>query len=825
MCALLTGGHVLAQNVMPYGSGLQVEGQINAMAFDTANNRVFVAGVFSQIGGTKATNIAVLENGVWKSLGSGLNYSVNSLKWHDGKLYAAGGFSLAGGLIAGGIAWWDGNQWHTLPGVNGSAFYFSSIEFYQGSLYASGNFDRIDDDYSLNLVIRWDGTQWHSTAYPSLLAPRKMEVHHDTLWVWGCINPFASTDKLYAGYSTGDTSWTFLPYVQGQQQTNGFAFYQGKPTLVTYPDNQVVQWTGTTWKHLIDGSIYDWMGIATYHDDLYVIIDSVQSNYQTQSYKFRKFQGDTLGAVVAVVSYDQGFYGPSMADDGNTLWVYGRMTSVNNKPCASLVRYENNEWTAEAPITSDAGFNTPYGWNLLRDSTEDRTYVCGVFIVAGGVLSPNVAYVEQNIWHPMGNGLNGTVRQLVRYKGNIYACGQFSRSGATLVNNIAKWDGAQWVPCGDANAVVRSMRVIGDYLYATGDFTAISGVQGHLAKYDGTSWSAIGNSAAFPASDIFYDIAPYADHLIAITASDGIWEFDGTTWVSTWPGATDFLRMCNVNGQVFVGNFYLPEIYRWTGSTWEDTHFPNLSGDGVIKLSEMQGSLVATLYYSGLWLYKNGSWTNIANVPARSIVPLNNNQFLVTGDFQSLNGYLQKITFNHLAVIDFGPPEISIIPNRDTICAHSYVIFDIKTDAMGLQFEWHIPGGFPDTATTPIAIAHYLTPGNYPVWLKVHNNFGADSVMLAYQIVVQNCALSDKDLPDPTSLQVYPNPAADEITLIGTGFRKSDLIVLNTQGQVVMRATADGDSPQISVADLPVGLYFLQIQTAEGRRTGKFIKQ
>jgi len=85
----------------------------------------------------------------------------------------------------------------------------------------------------------------------------------------------------------------------------------------------------------------------------------------------------------------------------------------------------------------------------------------------------------------------------------LYAGGVFTSAGSVAANSIAKWDGSTWsalgggVTGGVANGGVYALTVYDDgsgpALYAGGDFTTAGGASANrIAKWDGSTWSALG---------------------------------------------------------------------------------------------------------------------------------------------------------------------------------------------------------------------------------------------------------------------------------------------------------------------------------------------
>jgi hypothetical protein len=86
------------------------------------------------------------------------------------------------------------------------------------------------------------------------------------------------------------------------------------------------------------------------------------------------------------------------------------------------------------------------------------------------------------------------------------------------------------------------------------------------------------------------------------------------------------------------------------------------------------------------------------------------------------------------------------------------------------------------------------------------------------------------DLPLPTELKVYPNPAEETVVVSGlSGNTTYSFTVLNSLGMTVLpeaQVSSDllGELP-ISVGKLSSGIYFIQVRGNKGTMMAKFVKR
>jgi hypothetical protein len=113
-------------------------------------------------------------------------------------------------------------------------------------------------------------------------------------------------------------------------------------------------------------------------------------------------------------------------------------------------------------------------------------------MTAGGIAATNIAKWDGNNWSALGSGIHDyslqdwppTVRVLAVLGGDLYAAGNFRTAGGNESIGIAKWDGSSWSALGSGmNDGVDALVVSGGNLYAGGFFTTAGGkISGYVAR-------------------------------------------------------------------------------------------------------------------------------------------------------------------------------------------------------------------------------------------------------------------------------------------------------------------------------------------------------
>jgi hypothetical protein len=170
-------------------------------------------------------------------------------------------------------------------------------------------------------------------------------------------------------------------------------------------------------------------------------------------------------------------------------------------------------------------------------------------------------------WQPIGQGLDGDVRDIIIYNGNLVACGEFP-------GYVAQFDGNEWSILGNGklkgliSGTLPGVEVVYNYsgnLIIGGNFITVNtvtyGNQGletfsYIAQWDGEKWNPMGDFWSLPV----FCFGTYQNHLAAGGKSFGLTDsvayWSENHWVSyTYP--SDFLSGIIFDIQEYNGDFYI----------------------------------------------------------------------------------------------------------------------------------------------------------------------------------------------------------------------------------------------------------------------------
>jgi hypothetical protein len=294
-----------------------------------------------------------------------------------------------------------------------------------------------------------------------------------------------------------------------------------------------------------------------------------------------------------------------------------------------IVTYSLNCAVAQTFSTLSSGCNNKVN-AIVGDGTNNLIYAGGEFQNAGGNIVHYVAKWNGTTWSAMDNGMDSYVRTLILFNGELYAGGDFIYAGGTESWMVAKWDGSQWdsLNTGVRGAGVYAFEVYNNELYAGGFFdTTLNFNQGKgIVKWNGTSWvsingvfgSGVWGSPGFRVRTMkAFNGKLWVGGTFTTAGGvtvNNIAKWDGTTWTAIGSGTNGDVNALTVyNGNLYAaGNFTVAD-----GVTVN--HIAKISGNTFVALGTgINGAVNALSSYQNN-LFASGTFTNSGGVATENI--------------------------------------------------------------------------------------------------------------------------------------------------------------------------------------------------------------
>jgi hypothetical protein len=193
----------------------------------------------------------------------GVNAPVSAMAVHDGKLIAAGQFTIAGGITANRIAAWDGSRWWPLGAGVGDRSYtrVHALTVYDGDLIVAGNFNTAGG-VAMDCIAAWDGSNWSplgsGITTSGGVGVRALAVHEGKLIASGYFSNAGGTPADFIAAWDG-TNWSALGsgldyYAYALIEYGGQLIAGGEFTTAGgVPVESIAAWDGATWSSVGTG--------------------------------------------------------------------------------------------------------------------------------------------------------------------------------------------------------------------------------------------------------------------------------------------------------------------------------------------------------------------------------------------------------------------------------------------------------------------------------------------------------------------------------------------------------------------------------------------
>lgn len=447
-------------------------------------------------------------------------------------------------------------------------------------------------------------------------------------------------------------------------------------------------------------------------------------------------------------------------------------------------------------------------------------------------------------WYPLEGGLSGTNSQTDKVAAMcvdsvnhvLYVAGKFSMANDTMtVNNIAKWDGNSW------------SQVLSNYY----------GMQ----NTNGVNYTASVSALTIYQNKLFIGINKTGLHGVAAITLDSLYswewgEFNGD--VNSFCVYKDTLYVCGAFTSwhpTFGGPTYqVSGIAKWNGALWVQVG----GGISVGGFSEVNALCVHhnKLYAAGIFENAGGTYCkNIAcwNDTSWSAV---GNGIGFSGDFGVLLYTLESYHNKLYAGGDFYTSSSGFATglaiwddsNWSAAQINPVAVYDLKTidDKLYLAANWagvgaSGPWGFVSVFNDTSWIAPPKGPRNEVYTFEKFDssiyvggyfntiNDGAWAGLIARYdpTIIQDTTAIVEVKQNGSAINIYPNPAANEIKISNLSPEATQITIYNLLGARVgnFQKVANANNITLNISDLQVGIYFIHLTYQDGSMAvRKFIR-
>jgi len=298
--------------------------------------------------------------------------------------------------------------------------------------------------------------------------------------------------------------------------------------------------------------------------------------------------------VLALAVYDDG--------SGPELYAAGSFSRAGALFVNNIAKWDGEHWSPLGTNFFTNGVNgTARALAVHDDGSGPALFVAGDFSQAGGMAATRIARWNGS-WSVLNGGPSGRVYSLAVYDDgagpDLYAAGGFVNAGGIPVHSVGRWDGSSWSSLGtglDPNLFTNAYALAafddgsGPALFVGGSFSTAGGVPAsNIARWNGTSWSAVGAGAdgTVLALAAFDDGSGPALHAGGDFTNAGgspashVAKWDGATWSALGGGVDDTVLALAAHDDgggaaLYAGGFFTladgvsaPYVARWDGSGW-----------------------------------------------------------------------------------------------------------------------------------------------------------------------------------------------------------------------------------------------------------------
>lgn len=334
------------------------------------------------------TNIQLMYSQTWNAMGNGLEYTVNSIVYFNGSIYA--GSDL--------VYQWTGSSWSAVNnGMNGlfGITEINAMAVGNNTLFAGGTFFVLTPDQD-----------WYN--YAAKLANGS----------WTTCGSGLNND----GWGMGDIPLAMISY-NGSLYAGGMFTSAGGDPLNQQTTMYIAQFDGSYWhpvgsgmdEHITDMTIYNNQLIVSGY---FTNAGGISANY------IGAWDGTSWHALGSGMSSSQACKVTALAVHNGELYAGGYFEAAGGNSATNIAKWDGNNWS-------------PVGNGL-----NEQVYTLASYngkLYAGGDFGNYIAEWDGVQWSSAGGGTNGPVIFLLAQDNKLYVGGSFTTAGDQPAKHIAVW--------------------------------------------------------------------------------------------------------------------------------------------------------------------------------------------------------------------------------------------------------------------------------------------------------------------------------------------------------------------------------------------------
>lgn len=242
--------------------------------------------------------------------------------------------------------------------------------------------------------------------------------------------------------------------------------------------NYIAKWNGTSWSSVGTGLNQRVYSMAVYNGALYVGGNFTTAGGNSANY-IAKWNGSTWSSLGSGVNGSTYHTVLAMTVYNSELVIGGMFNNADGNAVQNLTKWDGTIFSAINGVSNGTSPNVPAVACLSTNNTT--LYEGGSFLNSNGITVNNLVHYSGGASTSIGGGVAGTnhsVQSLAVYNGDLYVGGWFSYgvNGPVSANNIIKWNGTSWSALGNgitggSSPVVMTLLVYNYALYIGGSFT------------------------------------------------------------------------------------------------------------------------------------------------------------------------------------------------------------------------------------------------------------------------------------------------------------------------------------------------------------------